>query len=155
QKGDVGHVKRAPNSFILFRAATSTVARSTIGRCIRHADLSKIIAQEWKCLPNVERAKWEALALQRKHEHKMLHPGYVYRPRRTERRKYRTPTTTPTADKYQSESVTFSNSTLGMPNLPQISVLGYPSNANLECDWVFDQFLLGTDSRCAKVPNIL
>ncbi|KAJ7136962.1 hypothetical protein C8R44DRAFT_948707 [Mycena epipterygia] len=44
---------------------------------------SPALAGNWKALAPAERAKWEALAKEKKHEHEMLHPNYVYRPRRS------------------------------------------------------------------------
>ncbi|KAJ7136948.1 hypothetical protein C8R44DRAFT_530013, partial [Mycena epipterygia] len=49
----------------------------------RQADLSKTISQQWKALAPAERAKWEALAKEKKREHETLHPNYVYRPQRS------------------------------------------------------------------------
>ncbi|KAJ7462460.1 hypothetical protein FB451DRAFT_1266860, partial [Mycena latifolia] len=52
----------------------------------RQADLSKLISAQWKALSPAERAHWEALARERKREHEARYPGYVYRPRRAEKR---------------------------------------------------------------------
>lgn len=49
----------------------------------RQADLSRTISQRWKALSPEERTHWEDLAKEKKRQHEMLHPNYVYRPRRS------------------------------------------------------------------------
>ncbi|KAJ7144459.1 hypothetical protein C8R44DRAFT_571992, partial [Mycena epipterygia] len=46
----------------------------------RQANLGKMISQQWKALAPAQRAKWEVLAREKKREHEMLYPNYVYRP---------------------------------------------------------------------------
>jgi hypothetical protein len=45
--------------------------------------MRKAISQQWKALTPEERVHWEALAKEKKREHKTLHPNYVYRPQRS------------------------------------------------------------------------
>ncbi|KAF7329203.1 Repressor ROX1 [Mycena kentingensis (nom. inval.)] len=97
KKGDDDYVKRPENAFILFRrhtcatgttsapASLADVPASSVvagGKKTRQADLSKTISAQWRALPAEERAKWEALAREKKREHAEKHPGYVYRPQR-------------------------------------------------------------------------
>ncbi|KAJ7753329.1 hypothetical protein DFH07DRAFT_692609, partial [Mycena maculata] len=81
---------RLENAFILFRRkycedhalglTTPSASISTPSSKLRQADLSKTISQQWKALSPEERSYWEALAKEKKREHEMLHPNYVYRP---------------------------------------------------------------------------
>ncbi|KAF7324621.1 Repressor ROX1 [Mycena kentingensis (nom. inval.)] len=92
KKGDDDYVKRPENAFILFRrqccsapsssADGPTSAVVSTGKRARQADLSKTISAQWRALPPDERAKWEALAAEKKREHAEKHPNYVYRPQR-------------------------------------------------------------------------
>ncbi|KAJ7610475.1 hypothetical protein FB45DRAFT_1121579 [Roridomyces roridus] len=109
KKGDDDYVKRPENAFILFRrmwskdqrdASPSSPASHSPGgppqKKPRQADLSKTISQKWKTLPPEERAYWEELAREKKREHEMRHPDYVYRPqRRNKNNAGSTPTPTP------------------------------------------------------------
>ncbi|KAJ7144444.1 hypothetical protein C8R44DRAFT_567707, partial [Mycena epipterygia] len=49
----------------------------------RQANLSKMISQHWKALGPAQHGKWEALAKEKRREHEMLHPNWVYRPQRS------------------------------------------------------------------------
>ncbi|KAJ7660199.1 hypothetical protein DFH06DRAFT_1130100 [Mycena polygramma] len=108
KKGDDDYVKRPENAFILFRrecaaslsssstspsapsptpsASSSAPSPSLVApppKKQRQAELSKTISQRWKALSPEERAHWDALAKEKKRQHEMLHPNYVYRPRRS------------------------------------------------------------------------
>ncbi|KAJ7602086.1 hypothetical protein DFH06DRAFT_1259626 [Mycena polygramma] len=97
KKGDEGYVKRPENAFILFRrecalslssSPSAVLPGSSSARAVpplrkqRQADLSKTISQRWKALSPEERAHWDDLAKEKKHQHEALHPNYVYRPAR-------------------------------------------------------------------------
>ncbi|CAK5269048.1 unnamed protein product [Mycena citricolor] len=101
KRGDDDYVKRPENAWILFRrkvsqdqaaASATPQAESTAamalpgGRRPRQADLSKTISEQWRCLPAEEKAKWEALAKEKKREHEALYPDYVYRPQRASKK---------------------------------------------------------------------
>ncbi|KAJ6562061.1 hypothetical protein B0H19DRAFT_92332 [Mycena capillaripes] len=103
KKGDDDYVKRPENAFILFRrqccedlalslstsssAPSPTPSGSTSAppapKKPRQADLSRTISQRWKALSPEERSHWDDLAKEKKRQHEMLHPNYVYRPRRS------------------------------------------------------------------------
>ena len=93
KKGDEDYIKRPENAFILFRRkccedrqlAHEEAAHSAEGpaKKQRQADLSKTISQQWKSLSPEERQYWEDLAKEKKKEHEMMYPNYVYRPQRT------------------------------------------------------------------------
>ncbi|KAJ7241875.1 hypothetical protein C8J57DRAFT_1526674 [Mycena rebaudengoi] len=76
-----GNASTAPSS-----VAADDSADAVPGKKQRQADLSKTISAQWKALAPAERAKWEALAKERKREHEREHPGYVYRPQRSAKR---------------------------------------------------------------------
>ncbi|KAJ7656733.1 hypothetical protein DFH06DRAFT_1198355 [Mycena polygramma] len=98
KKGDEGYVKRPENAFFLFRRecalslSSSSPSAALPGlssaravpplRKQRQADLSKTISHRWKALSPEERAYWDGLAKEKKHQHEALHPNYVYRPAR-------------------------------------------------------------------------
>ncbi|KAJ7073393.1 hypothetical protein B0H15DRAFT_869174 [Mycena belliarum] len=62
---------------------------------MRQADLSKMISARWKALSPAERARWQDLAAERKHEHGLLHPEYVFRPARPLHRRTSRKSSTP------------------------------------------------------------
>ncbi|KIK54880.1 hypothetical protein GYMLUDRAFT_48274 [Collybiopsis luxurians FD-317 M1] len=90
RKGDEDYIKRPENAFILFRrkcceerqAAEEEVPAVGVTKKQRQADLSKTISQQWKSLAPEERKYWEDLAKEKKKEHALMYPGYVYRPQR-------------------------------------------------------------------------
>ncbi|KAG2009016.1 specific transcriptional repressor [Coprinopsis cinerea AmutBmut pab1-1] len=92
KKGDEDYIKRPENAFILFRrkccedrqAAAEEAAQLADGplKKQRQADLSKTISQQWKSLSAEEKAYWENLAKEKKKEHELMYPNYVYRPQR-------------------------------------------------------------------------
>jgi hypothetical protein len=105
KKGDEDYIKRPENAFILFRrkcvedrvqaqeaeAAAATTADAEAAapaskvKKARQADLSKMISQQWRTLSAEKRTYWENLAKERKREHEIAHPDYVYRPQRTKK----------------------------------------------------------------------
>jgi hypothetical protein len=102
KKGDDDYVKRPENAFILFRRkcvedhvqaqeaeAAAVLSATEDGRPrmkkARQADLSKMISQQWRSLSGDARTYWENLAKEKKRQHELLHPDYVYRPQRTKR----------------------------------------------------------------------
>jgi len=102
KKGEADYIKRPENAFILFRrkcvedrvqAQEVTVAGGVSGESAaptkakkaRQADLSKLISEQWRSLSAEERTHWENLAKEKKREHEMAHPDYVYRPQRTKK----------------------------------------------------------------------
>ncbi|KAJ7652414.1 hypothetical protein DFH06DRAFT_1048457, partial [Mycena polygramma] len=106
KRGDSDYVKRPENAFILFRRqcsqdlalsssasapsptpSTSSSAPSPSSSAAapppkkqRQAELSKTISRRWKALSPEERAHWDDLAKEKKRQHELLHPNYVYRP---------------------------------------------------------------------------
>ncbi|KAL0565344.1 slightly ste11-like protein, partial [Marasmius crinis-equi] len=84
--GDEGYIKRPENAFILFRRKCreerDALAASNGDKKQRQAnpDLSKVISQRWRTLPEGEKKFWEDLAKEKKKEHEQLYPNYVYRP---------------------------------------------------------------------------
>lgn len=93
RKGDEDYVKRPENAFILFRrkCCEERAAEEADGTAKkqRQADLSKAISQQWKTLSAEERQYWEQLAKEKKKEHELLYPDYVYRPQRQPKNKKR------------------------------------------------------------------
>ncbi|CDO71015.1 hypothetical protein BN946_scf184844.g19 [Trametes cinnabarina] len=96
KKGDEGYIKRPENAWILFRRkqvrdhnANAEEEEKETGpqKKRRQADLSKTISQQWKTLSQEERQYWEDLAKEKKKEHAMLYPNYVYRPQRNKDKK--------------------------------------------------------------------
>ncbi|KIK55450.1 hypothetical protein GYMLUDRAFT_248699 [Collybiopsis luxurians FD-317 M1] len=80
------YIKRPENAFILFRRklceerqAAEEAAAVGMTKKQRQADLSKTISQQWKSLTPKERKYWEDLAKEKKEEHALKYPGYVYR----------------------------------------------------------------------------
>ncbi|KAJ7901207.1 high mobility group box domain-containing protein, partial [Mycena olivaceomarginata] len=68
---------RPENAFILFRR--KFIEDNTEWKKERRADLSKMVAKQWKGLSPEERSHWEALAKEKRREHEALYPNYVYR----------------------------------------------------------------------------
>ncbi|KAA1475061.1 hypothetical protein DENSPDRAFT_841791 [Dentipellis sp. KUC8613] len=99
KKGEQDYIKRPENAFILFRrkcceernlaldAKDTEDGKAAPTKKQRQADLSKAISQQWKALPHDERQYWEDLAKEKKKEHELLYPHYVYRPQRVKKGK--------------------------------------------------------------------
>ncbi|KAJ7467450.1 hypothetical protein B0H11DRAFT_2284397 [Mycena galericulata] len=92
KQSDDAHVKRPENAFILFRRKCLEDSLSSGSNPGSHSEDVKAakedktsVSQQWKALSMEERAYWEALAKEKKREHEILHPNYVYRPRRSEK----------------------------------------------------------------------
>lgn len=76
---NANHVPRPPNSFILFRRQFSDTHR---GEASDGETISMMASRAWKELSYEARAVYEDMAAQAKREHAVLHPNYVYRPKR-------------------------------------------------------------------------
>ncbi|KAJ7192950.1 high mobility group box domain-containing protein, partial [Mycena pura] len=66
---------RPPNAFMLFR---SWYCKTQADR--KKGDLNKMVPEQWKALSPEERAKWIALAEEKKKEHRTRYPDYKYCP---------------------------------------------------------------------------
>ncbi|KAI0537516.1 hypothetical protein GGR58DRAFT_502091 [Xylaria digitata] len=73
------HVKRPPNSWILFRQANHSIIMKKYPK-IHNSEVSKIISAIWKGMSKAEKKPWVDLAAAKAVEHKLLHPGYKYKP---------------------------------------------------------------------------
>ncbi|KAJ7198345.1 hypothetical protein GGX14DRAFT_374390, partial [Mycena pura] len=74
---------RPPNAWLLFRSHNCKIlAEDPDGKKRHQVHLNKLISQQWKALSLEERAQWEALAKEKKMEHKLRYPNYKYRPQR-------------------------------------------------------------------------
>ncbi|GAW22443.1 hypothetical protein ANO14919_119800 [Xylariales sp. No.14919] len=73
------HIKRPPNSWILFRQAHHAIIMQQYPK-IHNSQVSKIISAKWKSMSKVEKKPWFDLAVVKAEEHKQLHPGYKYKP---------------------------------------------------------------------------
>ncbi|CAK5277000.1 unnamed protein product [Mycena citricolor] len=102
KRGDDDYIKRPENSWMLFRRKTLESYAADKGKLLashpsnkssgaggsgkpRQADLSKMISAKWRALGPEERAEWDELAKQRKREHELRYPDYVFRPQRAAR----------------------------------------------------------------------
>jgi len=120
KKGDEDYIKRPENAFILFRRKccedrqAALEEASSPSKKQRQADLSKTISQQWKGLSADERQYWEHLAKEKKKEHELKYPDYVYRPQRAKDKDGR-----PKPRKHKRGDVEeeADNITVGVPNV--------------------------------------
>ena len=120
RKGDEDYIKRPENAFILFRRKccedrqAALEEASSPSKKQRQADLSKTISQQWKSLSADERQYWEQLAKEKKKEHELKYPDYVYRPQRAKDKDGR-----PKPRKHKRGDVEeeADNITVGVPNV--------------------------------------
>jgi len=120
RKGDEDYIKRPENAFILFRRKCCEDRQAALEEATspskkqRQADLSKTISQQWKSLSVDERQYWEHLAKEKKKEHELKYPDYVYRPQRAKDKDGR-----PKPRKHKRGDVEeeADNITVGVPNV--------------------------------------
>ncbi|EAS36130.3 HMG box transcriptional regulator [Coccidioides immitis RS] len=74
-------IPRPRNAFILFRQHfQSAVVAQNPG--LANPDISKIIGEKWRTLPNESKQEWKNLAEEEKARHQQQYPDYRYQPRR-------------------------------------------------------------------------
>ncbi|KAJ5908805.1 hypothetical protein N7495_001487 [Penicillium taxi] len=77
-------VPRPRNAFILYRQHyQAMVVDHNPG--LANPEISKIIGNQWRSIPEEEKNKWKALAEEEKIRHNRQYPGYRYQPRRSGR----------------------------------------------------------------------
>ncbi|KAJ6577175.1 hypothetical protein B0H19DRAFT_1252556 [Mycena capillaripes] len=81
RKKSDNHIPRPPNAFILFRSSFIKSQRVSTEVETNHSTLSKIIGMTWKNLPQDERSRWQAKAMEAVQEHKRNFPTYAFRPK--------------------------------------------------------------------------
>jgi HMG (high mobility group) box len=75
------HVPRPPNAFLMFRSefwAREKQKEKPIDR--NHRNISRIVSHCWNSMGNEEKARYQALAQERKQLHRLEHPNYKYAP---------------------------------------------------------------------------
>ncbi|RLM00807.1 hypothetical protein CFD26_108291 [Aspergillus turcosus] len=74
-------IPRPRNAFILYRQHyQATVVAQNPG--LANPDISKIIGEQWRKLPQEIKDEWKALAAEEKARHQQQYPDYRYQPRR-------------------------------------------------------------------------
>lgn len=81
------NIKRPSNAWILYRSdAIACLPRVAPGQPRRsQAEISKIVARAWSNEDPVVKQEYYRRAEVEKVQHKIMHPDYVYRPRRAEK----------------------------------------------------------------------
>jgi hypothetical protein len=80
------NIKRPRNSWIIYRSQTLKVLSESPVECRRtQQELSKLISAKWRQESKQVKDVYNRLAEMEKNEHKLLHPEYVYRPKRKSR----------------------------------------------------------------------
>jgi len=107
---DAGHIPRPRNAFIIFRSSYAKTLMDSLSagtdeqlpdpqqqpsnkRAIaqqRQGKISKFASMLWKTMSEKEREPFVQEAVLEKQAHRIRHPNYVYRPRRSLTRKART-----------------------------------------------------------------
>ena len=81
QEGE-SDIKRPMNCFMLFRQERySQIVEKSL---YKQQEISKMIAVEWKKLPEKEKSSWKTKAERLATEHKKKYPEYKYQPKRKE-----------------------------------------------------------------------
>ncbi|EDO44399.1 predicted protein, partial [Nematostella vectensis] len=75
------HVKRPLNSFMVW-AKEKRRAMNRENPKMRNAEISKILGDEWRKMPESEKLPYTEEALRLRRQHKVDHPNYRYKPRR-------------------------------------------------------------------------
>ncbi|KAI0793304.1 hypothetical protein C8Q75DRAFT_555208 [Abortiporus biennis] len=80
RKKEPGHIPRPPNAFMLFRSAfwAREKTKTTVER--DHRKISCLAAEEWRMLPEKDRAPFKRRAELEKRKHHEAHPEYKYCP---------------------------------------------------------------------------
>ncbi|KAL2005726.1 hypothetical protein VTN00DRAFT_10219 [Thermoascus crustaceus] len=74
-------IPRPRNAFILYRQHyQAAVVAQNPG--LANPEISKIIGEQWRALPNETKSEWKALAEEEKARHQQQYPDYRYQPRR-------------------------------------------------------------------------
>ncbi|CAG8016834.1 unnamed protein product [Penicillium olsonii] len=74
-------IPRPRNAFILYRQHyQAMVVAHNPG--LANPEISKIIGEQWRSLPDDDKSKWKALAEEEKARHQQQYPDYRYQPRR-------------------------------------------------------------------------
>ncbi|PKC08917.1 mating-type protein Mat a-1, partial [Rhizophagus irregularis] len=75
------YIPRPPNSFILYRQHHHPLILNQHPG-INNSEISRIIADHWRNLPNPEKEEWKRKADEAKQRHMKAWPDYKYQPRR-------------------------------------------------------------------------
>ena len=79
-----GHIKRPLNSFMVWAKEQRRLMNRNNPR-MRNAEISKILGEEWRKMPEDEKKPYVEEAVRLRRQHKVDHPNYRYRPRRKNR----------------------------------------------------------------------
>lgn len=78
------HIKRPLNSFMVWAKERRRLMNRNNPR-MRNAEISKILGEEWRKMPEEEKKPYVDEAVRLRRQHKVDHPNYRYRPRRKNR----------------------------------------------------------------------
>ncbi|KAK0199722.1 hypothetical protein DFS33DRAFT_187262 [Desarmillaria ectypa] len=84
-QSDEPHIPRPSNAFIIFRSEFLAFHKESLSKGQQKA--SKLAGAAWRELSKERQAHYKKLAKIRKEDHERAHPGYKYKPRRSERGK--------------------------------------------------------------------
>lgn len=88
-KNTTKKVPRPDNAFILYRQYWHPKVKEQLGKDCHNNDISVVVGRKWKNETEAVKSHWKAEAERRKHEHYVLHPDYVYAPRKPGEKKHR------------------------------------------------------------------
>lgn len=90
--GKKTNVPRPSNSWILFRQYWHPKVMAELPKGAHNNQVSKILSAKWKAESEENKNFWKAEAERKKAEHYLLHPDYVYAPRKPGQKKKRNTT---------------------------------------------------------------
>lgn len=105
------HIKRPLNSFMVWAKEKRRVMNKNNPK-MRNADISKILGEEWRQMPEKDKQPYVQQAVYLRRQHKIDYPNYRYRPRRKNSQDPRTEV----FDRTAPYSRVFSNVFLPLPS---------------------------------------